>query len=325
VHLSLDPHATAAPVQQAKDDALRAAMSARAAAMLRAGITTARDLGGGTFLELELRDRIHAGALQGPRLLCAGQPITSPRGHCWFWGGEAEDLSHAQTVLERQVARGVDLIKVMATGGNLTPGSNPVEAQFDATTLEAIVALAARHDRCVAAHCHGTAGIRHAAHARVTTIEHCSWRGTAGTATDFDPQAAETLAARGVWVSPTLNSGWRRYLGQELERRMRENYARMRSAGVRLIASTDAGIPQVPHTDLPHALPTFAHFAGLSPVETLRAATSDCAAALGMGASIGVLAPGYVADLVLVEGDPLADLDTLARPAAVIKGGTFVH
>ena len=305
-------------------DRLTSAMRERAAAMLRAGITTARDLGGGTFAELELRDRINAGALPGPRLLCAGQPVTSPRGHCFFWGGEAATLPEALAVLERQLARGVDLIKVMATGGNLTPGSNPVDAQFDAATLTALVEAARKHGRHVAAHCHGTAGIRNATQAGVTTIEHCSWRGPNGTATDFDPDAAASLAARGVFVSPTLNSGWRRHAGSELETRIRANYDRMRAAGVRLIASTDAGIPNVPHTDLPAALPTFSRFANLTPLETLRAATSSCAQALSLGNRVGSLAPGYDADVLLVEGDPLADLGVLARPVAVIKAGLVV-
>jgi imidazolonepropionase-like amidohydrolase len=292
--------------------------------MVRAGITTARDLGGGEFGELELRDAINAGVHIGPRLLCAAQPITSPRGHCFFWGGEAATLAEAEMVLERQIARGADLIKVMATGGNMTPGSDPVAAQFDAETLAALVALARKHGRHVAAHCHGTAGIRNAVSAGVATIEHCSWRGVEGTGTDFDPELAAALATRGVFVSPTLNSGWRRHIGRDLEARLRANYAQMRSAGVRLIASTDAGIPGVVHTDLPSALATFSHFAGLTPVETLRAATSDCAEALGLGRTVGVLAPGFAADLLLVEGDPLTDLAVLTKPAAVFKDGRTV-
>ncbi|NIR98971.1 MAG: amidohydrolase family protein, partial [Gammaproteobacteria bacterium] len=172
VHMELNPEDREPPKQT--DLGQRPLMRERAAAMVSAGITTARDLGGGAWLELELRDRINAGEVPGPRLLCAGQPITSPGGHCHFWGGEAADMDAANTVLTRQVAHGVDLIKVMATGGRMTRGSTPLEPQFDLPTLAGIVAAAHDHQLPVAAHCHGTAGIELAAQAGVTTIEHCS-------------------------------------------------------------------------------------------------------------------------------------------------------
>lgn len=324
VHMCLDPEIRL-PEDQSRAVDARAAMAERARRMVTAGITTARDLGGGEWLELELRDRIKSGELPGPRLLCSGQPVTSPRGHCHFWGGEASDLDAALAVIARQIEHGADLIKVMATGGNLTVGSNPVLAQFDLETLSAMVQEARRHGRSVAAHCHGTAGIRNASLAGVDTIEHCSWRGPEGTGTDFDPEAAARIAERGIWVSPTVNCGWKRFIGREdFEPKVTANFQRMREAGVSLIASTDAGIPNVHHHQLAAALPIFARFAGLSPVETLRAATSDAARALGLEAETGAIKPGLDADLLVVEGDPLADLDVLARPAAVFARGVAV-
>ena len=110
-------------------------MRERSEKMAMAGITTARDLGGGAWYELTLRDEIAAGQFTGPRLLCSGQPITSPQGHCHFWGGEAHNLEAAQAVLKRQVDKGVDLIKIMATGGRLTKGSEPLDAQFPQATM----------------------------------------------------------------------------------------------------------------------------------------------------------------------------------------------
>ncbi len=326
VHLCLDPNIRAA-LEQGREtpEALRAVMAERCKAMVEAGITTARDLGGGTWDELIIRDRILAGELPGPRLVCSGQPITSVRGHCHFWGGEANDLEEALEVLERQIAKGVDLIKVMATGGNLTPGSTPALAQFDEPTIIRIVERSTAHGRHVAAHCHGTAGIRHATAAGVTTIEHCSWVGTDGWGVDYDEETAKQIGARGIWVSPTISANWKRHLGRaEFESRVRDNFRRMREAGVKLIASTDAGIPNVFHHQLPLALPLFAHFANLSPVEVLRAATSDCATAIGLGARTGRIEPGLCADLVLVEGDVLADLDTLAKPVQVWARGVPV-
>jgi hypothetical protein len=116
VHMELDPDQHVPPTRTDTSASARARMVDRAAAMLDAGITTARDLGGGAWLEFELRDRIRSGEIRGPRLLCAGQPVTSPSGHCHFWGGEAASAAEAGIVIDRQVSHGADLIKVMATG-----------------------------------------------------------------------------------------------------------------------------------------------------------------------------------------------------------------
>jgi imidazolonepropionase-like amidohydrolase len=329
VHMELDPDQHVPPTRTDTSAAARARMVDRAAAMLDAGITTARDLGGGAWLEFELRDRIRSGEIRGPRLLCAGQPVTSPSGHCHFWGGEAASAAEAGIVIDRQVSHGADLIKVMATGGRLTRGTDPGAAQFDLTTLEAIVASAAGHGLAVAAHCHGTEGIRFAAAAGVATIEHCSWAGKAGWGAEYDAAAAATIAARGIRVSPTVNLGWGRHLeprNVSSRTRLQGNFAAMRAAGIRLIASTDAGIPGVRHHDLPRALPIFAVLAGLDPEETLATATSGAASALGLAGETGRIAPGLAADLLLVSGDPCTDLAVLARPAGVWmqgRGGLF--
>jgi len=327
VHMVLDPDVRDPLAQTSGDAQTRlAAMAQRAGEMVRAGITTSRDLGGGEWLELELRDRIARGEVVGPRLLCAGQPVTSPGGHCHFWGGEAANLADAAAVVARQHERGVDLIKVMATGGTLTKGSTPRAAQFDQETLAAIVADARQRGYPVAAHCHGTIGIRYAANAGVSTIEHCSWVGEAGWGAEYDPELAAELAGRGIWVSPTVNVGWKRHQGSgsDHERRLLGNFAAMRAAGVRLAASTDAGIPNVRHADLGKALPVFAHFAALSNVEVLKTATSACAQAIGLGSMTGRLSPGFSADVLFVDGDPLADLGCLAAPTGVVARGERV-
>ncbi len=328
VHMTLDP-ALRTPDEQlaATDDEVRRGMTRRAEAMVRAGITTARDLGGGKWLEIDLRNRINAGELTGPRLLCAGQPVTSVGGHCHFWGGEARDADAARAVIERQAEHGVDLIKIMATGGMLTRGSSPRSAQFDAASTCAIVRHANRRGLDVAAHCHGTQGIAHAAGAGVATIEHCSWLGDDGRRSGYDVDVAAEIARRGIWVSPTINAGWKRFIGGDgkFEKAVKGMFARMRAAGVRLVASTDAGIPNVRHEDLAKALPVFARFAGLTAVETLRSATSDCAEALALGGVTGRIAENHAADMVFVEGDPLADIRALEAPVMVVARGKMVH
>ncbi len=327
VHLELNPDEQHAPTKVARS-AQFTQMAERASAMVQAGITTARDLGGGAWLEVELRDRIAARELAGPRLICSGQPITGSRGHCHFWGGEAANLAEARAVLERQVAKHVDLIKVMATGGRLTRGTDPQKPQFDLATLTGIVDAARSHRLPVAAHCHGTEGIRIAAAAGVTTIEHCSWVGQAGWASDYRAEVAELIVEKAIWVSPTVNRGWQRMLDSgsgDVLRRVRHAYRQMLEMGIPFIASTDAGIPGVFHHHLPHALGVFAEIAELTPEQTLRASTGDAARALGLESVTGRLVPGLAADILLVHGNPLDNLAALIEPAAVWARGQDIR
>jgi imidazolonepropionase-like amidohydrolase len=326
VHMELDPERGQPPGPGEPRDPAR--LDERAAAMVGAGITTARDLGGGVWAELALRDRIRRGERVGPRLLCAGQPITTPDGHCHFWGGGAGDLTDALKVLERQVRQGSDLIKVMASGGMFTRGSDPAAAQFDVTTLTAIVAAARAHDLPVAAHCHGTRAIEFAARAGVRTIEHCSWMGANGWAGNYEEAVARLMLEQGVWVSPTVNRGWQRYLDNpdstKLDR-IRGAFRAMATLGIPFVASTDAGIPGVYHHHLPQALAVFSQVARLPAEATLRSATSDAARAVGLASITGHLTAGYAADIVLLDGDPLADLTALTRPVGIWAAGRAIR
>jgi len=330
VHMGLDPHINSPDEQLAVPipDQLKG-MEARASAMVRAGITTARDLGGGCWRELVLRDRIERGELPGPRLLCAGQPLTTPGGHCHFWGGEANGEDEIRAVLERQVEHRVDWIKVMATGGVFTRGTSPRAAQFSASELAQIVERAAASGLCVAAHCHGTDGIHNAALAGVRTIEHCSFAGDHGFGTALDAAVVDEIARAGTWVSPTVNAGWGRRLEHDgrpsrFLLRMSRVLGALERAGVGLIASTDAGIPGVEHHRLPEALLAFSRYAELTPTRTLRAATSEAARALGIASETGSLQPGLSADLLAVDGNPLEDLTCLQKPRMVMARGRVV-
>ena len=326
VHMTLDPTAGVEAQALISPDVRRTAMRDRALAMVRCGITTARDLGGGDWAELTLRDEIARQEAPGPRLLCAGQPLTSPRGHCHFWGGEAHTPDQVRQVIERQLAHGVDWIKVMATGGVATKGSSPGSAQFSADTLASVVALAQRAGREVAAHCHGSLGIAHAVRGGVRTVEHCSFAGEAGFGADFDPQLVREIAASSAWVSPTVNGGWARRIEHEgsptrFFERMSRVLRALVLAGVPLVASTDAGIPGVHHHRLVEGLLAFARYADLDAEALLRSATVEAARALGLEAETGRIEPGLAADIVILPGDPLVDPEVLLRPLAVFARG----
>ncbi|MCG8592675.1 MAG: amidohydrolase family protein [Proteobacteria bacterium] len=327
VHMTLDPELRDPAANAAlAPDRITADMERRADAMLRAGITTARDLGGGLGLELDLRDRIAAGVVSGPRLVCAGQPVTTPGGHCHFWGGEARDEAERRAVVARQSATGADWIKVMASGGVITRGSRPWEPQFSQVELGQIVDEAGRRGLPVAAHCHGTRSIASAVAAGVRTVEHCSFAGRAGFGSDFDAGVVESVARSSAWVSPTVNAGWARRLEAEgdpsgFALRMGALLRALVKAGARFLASTDAGIPRVHHDRLADGLAIFARLSGLSNAAVLRSATSEAARALGLDTEIGQVRIGAVADLMAVPGDPLQDLTCLRRPLQVWARG----
>lgn len=327
VHITLDPTIFSGARQRAVPrERMWAGMQQRALAMVQAGITTARDLGGGEWMEMELRDRIAAGELPGPRLLCVGQPLTSPAGHCHFWGGEARGRDAVREVVLRQVAKRADWIKVMATGGVFTQGTDVTQPQYDEGELREIVDCASEQGRSVAAHCHGVAGIRNAFGAGVRTVEHCSFAGQDGFGSDFDASFVPEMVRDDVWVSPTVNAGWGRRVEKDgaptpFWERMSTCLRALRGAGVGLVASTDAGIPGVHHHQLPEALQAFARYADLAAVEALRTATSEAARALRIGDETGRLAPGLAADVLVVAGDPTQDLAALQRPQLVLARG----
>jgi imidazolonepropionase-like amidohydrolase len=301
---------------------LRAVANARRA--LRAGVTTVRDLGDRSYLTLALRDAIAGGMLDGPTVVASGPVITSPGGHGHWIGGEVAGADAVRAAVRARVARGADLIKVMATGGYTTPGTDQLAPQFSAEELRAAVDEAVHHGRRVAAHAHGTAGIAAAVAAGAHSIEHCSWLTAEGIR--VDEEIAARMAARGTFACVT----WADIICAEARagvprgRARAEAVRRMREAGVRVVIGTDAGVPGQGFDGLPQRLPYFVE-AGLSPIEIICAATRVAAECLGLGGRLGAISPGLEADLIAVRGDPLADPECLAEVAWVMKGGEIVR
>jgi imidazolonepropionase-like amidohydrolase len=324
VHLGFDagPH----PVAQmlADSDAtllLRMRLAARRA--LAAGITTVRDLGDRNYLGVTLREWFRSGAELGPEIIAAGPPITVTGGHCHFMGGEADGELEVRRGVRTRVKAGVDVIKIMATGGHMTHGTNPSLPQYTVAELHAAVDEAHRLGRRVTAHAHGPAGIANAVSAGVDCIEHCSFRVDGGR--QPDPRLIERIAEQRIAVSPTVGAAPTNRPGiSTLAESFFPILEDMHRAGVRLIGGTDAGIsPAKPHDVLPYAVAFLAR-AGLTNVEALAAATSGCADACGVADRKGSLAPGMDADFFAVAGDPTRDPGALLNVTAVFRGGSRV-
>jgi imidazolonepropionase-like amidohydrolase len=313
---------------QADDDLVREQMAEAARRALRAGVTTVRDLGDRGYLALELRDRNPAGRADPlPAIVAAGPPITTPGGHCHFLGGAASGERGLRAAVRERAERGVDVIKVMASGGNMTPGSESHVPQFRAESLRVIVDEAHRLGLPVTAHAHSARSVADGVAAGVDGIEHATFMTADGV--DAPEALIRAIAAQQIAVSCTVGRD-PAHDGQvmpQIASRMAGLGAtrrRLYQYGAMLVAGSDAGVtPAKPHDVLRFA-PNDLAVAGLSPVEILQAMTSRAAQACGLGHRKGRIAPGFDADILAVDGNPLHDLAAIRRLRAVYAGGRSI-
>ena len=319
VHLGFDGGPNpAARMRSESDEQQLVLMLHSARDLLGVGVTTARDLGARAYLDVVVRDAIAAGLARGPRMVVATRPITVTGGHCWFMGGEADSDDELRRMVRTHHKHGADLIKVMSTGGFMTTGSAPWYAQFTETQLAVIVEEAGRVDKPVAAHAHGIEGIRRAVEAGVTTLEHCSFV-TETNERRFEEPLAARIADRRIFVCPTINVN-APYIAELTGIVVGEHLLAMHDMGVRLIAGTDAGIDNTPHHQYVGGLEYLVTL-GFRAAEVLAMATTEAAAALGVDTITGRLAPGFDADVIVVDGDPSTDITALGRLRRVIARG----
>ncbi len=306
---------------------------------LATGTTTVRDCGTLNGVAFVMREAVESGLLPGPRILASGNGITSTGGHCYFCSTEADSAEEVKKAVRYQVKAGADFIKVFATGGNTTPGTNPVEAQYDETEMRAVTAEARRLGKAVASHAHGTAGMRHSIAAGVTTIEHCTFLTAEGIR--YEEELAQRISDGGIYVCPTIFRGITkpearaayeatpegaaqvRALVEVLEARFR-NLQRLIEQGVRIVAGTDAGVRHSGFADYPAELALMTEGPGLSPAFVLKSATSGAAECLGLR-DLGRIAPGCRADLLGVEGNPLENIHDLGRTKLVVARGRVME
>jgi imidazolonepropionase-like amidohydrolase len=336
VHLSFSAGPDPLADLLAEDDGtllLHAAENARVA--LAAGITTVRDLGDRAGVVRVLRDGIARGVVPGPRILTAGSPITITGGHCHFLGLEADSKEDVRRVARRQIRDGVDCLKIMASGGRMTPGTNPKLPQYKVGPIRAAVEEARRAELTIAAHALSADSIRIATKAGVDTIEHCNWLAR-DDGLAFDESVAELMAERNVAFDPTLtpvqgslsldpeslSDVQKRAIAIRVE--LLAVFRRMLELGVTLVAGTDAGTRRSTLDRLPGELKLYVDQLGLTPVAAIAAGTGTAAAKLGIGAEVGTIQPGRLADLTVVDGDPSVDIGVLGRARAVIQAGRLV-
>jgi imidazolonepropionase-like amidohydrolase len=264
--------------------------------------------------------------------VASGPPITVPRGHCWNMGGAVNGTDELRRAVAERAERGADLVKIMASGGVNTPGTDPAAVQFSAEELRVVVEEAHARGLPVTAHAHSLEAIKNALAAGMDGIEHCSFV-TASGLDVVDSVVAELVAARttvcptlgfkpGVTLPPAVLEMMRR-TGKDYEARCRM-MGDLHAAGVRMVTGSDAGInPAKAHGILPEAVVGLV-LGGVSPTDALATTTSLAAAACGLASQTGRIAPGYTADLLLVTGNPTTDITALHNIQATYLRGTRV-
>jgi imidazolonepropionase-like amidohydrolase len=299
-------------------------------AALTTGVTTIRDCGTLPHLALCARDAVAQGLLSGPRIITSGA-ITTTGGHCWYCATEADDETEIRKAVRAHVKSGVDFIKLFASGGNLTPGSNSLVAQFSERELCAATEEARRLQRPTASHAHSSDSIRNSIAARVTTIEHCSFQNEHGIG--WDGELAQQVADQGIYVCHTIFRGLTKFENdpdfhftpaqQSMLASRKDRLTltrRLAEVGVKLVAGNDAGVTYCDFSDFPQDLIMTAQGCGFAPVEVLESATSVAAEALGRD-DIGQIAAGKAADLLAVAGNPLEDISDITRTQLVLARG----
>ncbi|MDM4765795.1 amidohydrolase family protein [Pelomonas sp. SE-A7] len=305
---------------------------------LFAGFTTVRDLGSGNGLAISLRDAVRKGWVKGPRIFAAGKAIGTTGGHADPTNGLSQELMHdpgpeagvingadeSRKAVRQRYKEGADLIKITGTGGVLSQARNGQNPQFMEDEVEAIVKTARDYGFAVAVHAHGKEGMLRAVKAGVDSIEH---------GTFMDDEVMREMKARGTWYVPTISAG--KFVAEkakidgyysELVRpkaaaigpQIQSTFAKAYKAGIKIAFGTDAAV--APHGSNAKEF-VYMVEAGMSPMDAIRSATINAAQLLRQADQLGSIAPGKLADLVAVPGDPLSDISQMLKVDFVMKDG----
>jgi imidazolonepropionase-like amidohydrolase len=278
--------------------------------LVRSGVTTAVDRGARNDTIFVVRDALDRGLACGPRLLVSGRPITPSGGHIHHMHGEADGVDDVKRAVGVLADQGVDAIKIVATGGMMTPGSVPSESAYRSSVLKAAADEAHRRGLRITAHAHGVEGMWRCVEAGIDSIEHATMLDPDGRWA-FDPDLAQTMLERDIAAVPGVADSL-------------DNSQRLHEAGVRLIVGTDVGVDGTDWTsEIVRELKALVAI-GMTPMAAIRAATSDAARHLGR-TDFGALERGRSADVLIVRGAADQDISAVGQPLLVIAKGSVVQ
>jgi imidazolonepropionase-like amidohydrolase len=297
---------------------------ANACKSIKAGVTTIRDVGSSNRIAADVRDAIEEARIPGPRMRAAGAVLCMTGGHGWPIGRAVDSPWDARKAVREQMLGGADCIKMIATGGVLTKGAVPGNAQLTLDELQAAIDEAHRHGLRVAAHAIGTQGIKNALRAGIDSIEHGSL---------LDDEAIALFKERNVYLVPTLSAPTcilanlergeqPKYVVEKargLNDAMLGNIRKAYDAGVRIAGGSDAGTPYNYHENYAQEVELMWSLLGMTPQQALHAATNVAAELIGLHR--GLLAVGEPADLLLLRRDAGEDVRALREPQLVFKNG----
>ncbi|WP_458206457.1 amidohydrolase family protein [Haladaptatus sp. NG-SE-30] len=328
VHLMMDGRPDPASTVGESETMLAYRATANLRAALETGVTTVRDLGAPSSLALDAARAVDEGVVDGPRVVACGENVVMTGGHGHWFGREADGRAEVKKAAREQLKRGADVIKCMATGGVLTEGAITGAPELDEGELTALVETASAKRVPTAAHAHGSAGIKNAVRAGISSIEH---------GTFMDREAAELMAERGTYWVPTakalhgivdegVEAGIPEFAVEKAEEAaaaFEEAFEHAIDAGVTVAMGTDAGTPFNFHSDIPEELELMVEY-GLSPDDALEAATVNAADLLGL-TDVGLVETGYRADLVVLDSDPRDDVTAWQSPTQVMSSGSIAR
>ena len=301
---------------------------------LEAGFTTVRNVGADGYSVIAVRDGINAGDIVGPRIWAAGPSLGITGGHCdnnrlppelkYTSTGVADGPWAVRTKVRENIKYGANAIKFCATGGVFSKGTKVGVQQYSLEEMKAIVEEAHMRDLPVAAHAHGTSGIKTAIIAGVDSVEHASF---------LDDEAIALAKKHGTWLSMdiynteyTLSFGEQNGVDEEnlnkerqVSKKQRDSFSRAVKAGVNMVFGTDAAI--YPHGDNAKQFSRMVEF-GMTELQPIQSATINSAKLLKMHNKLGQIKMGYAADIIAVEGNPLNNISTLEQIPFVMKAGT---
>lgn len=342
-HVHLEFSASSRPLDEfmaesVEERLLRAIGNARQ--LLLSGVTTARDCGSSReLLVLARRPDLHPLAL--PRLIMSGAPITPRRGHLHMMGGEAESPEEIDAAIEASLGQGARSIKLMGSGGGMTPGTAPETVAYSQEMFDHVAKRARALGLPSVVHVLATESVRRAATARFDSLEHCAFfvRNGAGLLERrYDAVAAAMVRDSGAYVMANLSTATSTLAQQRaaaatdplLDHQVRqfdlmiENFGRLHALGIPFVSGTDAGVRDTPFTRSADEL-VWMQRGGLSPLESIRTTSINAASALRQTSEIGRIASGLSADLIVLGDDPLTDLGHFHSPLWVIAQGEIVR